>query len=89
MITMQLTPTDIADAPQTEVARWLDAPQGANPEDVQLAGLVMAALGGAVAEGRTRELPLEPPLYVRLRRQLIRSGAITRDTVPHWPASDW
>jgi hypothetical protein len=34
-------------------------------------------------------LPLPIPIYIQLRRELIRSGAITRTTVPHWKANEW
>lgn len=80
---------ELAPREQDTTALRLDVPDGADPADLRLAGLAIAVLGGLADEGIRRPLPLPVPVYVRLRRQLIRSGKISGDTVPHWPAGDW
>jgi hypothetical protein len=67
---------------------WLAVPNGAEAGDMRLRGLGLAVLGGLAEENV--EIKLDTvPVYVRVRRSLMRRGVIDADTVPMWPAVDW
>ena len=65
-----------------------NAPDMGGPGTMTLAGLCLAVVGASLDAGRLPDIP-DVPIYVRLRKELMRSGAISSSTVPHWPASDW